>query len=429
MNKYKKNLLYLASNRSLMVFCGGLFTVFLAQNLSEKQFGEFSLAQALILVGISVSAFGMEGVVNQKAAKDQFDGFNAWFHAFIMQLVLSIFSVALIYIMLFKLNIYSELKYFFILFIAPLIIIRSTLSVKYYFDGIAHAGSYSLMENIILTIGFSVKILFLSLSVSMSFILLAFVVEALLIGLLLLAKIYRQHPSILTLQKIEFISLIKTSFPFFISGLAVILYIRMDIAFVEYFIGFEAVGNYALASRLVEIFYIVPSIYISAKITKIVMLYEGSQESFKLHLNVVNSTLFYSALILSIAIMLVSDKVISFVFKGKYTDAYSIVNILCFSLIPVFCGNIVGRFFLLKGRPWLILINTFCGLGCNFFLNFILVPIYGVQGAAFSTVASQIFSNFIINLFSSCGRELFNAQLSGILTPKKIVKEIMYFRG
>ena len=144
------------------------------------------------------------------------------------------------------------------------------------------------MENIILTIGFSVKILFLSLSVSMSFILLAFVVEALLIGLLLLAKIYRQHPSILTLQKIEFISLIKTSFPFFISGLAVILYIRMDIAFVEYFIGFEAVVNYALASRLVEIFYIVPSIYISAKITKIVMLYEGSQESFKLHLNVVN---------------------------------------------------------------------------------------------------------------------------------------------
>ncbi|ENG1987132.1 oligosaccharide flippase family protein, partial [Escherichia coli] len=46
--------------------------------------------------------------------------------------------------------------------------------------------------------------------------------------------------------------LFMNGFPFMLSSLAIILYMRMDVYFIDYFMGKEAVGQYSLAVRFAE---------------------------------------------------------------------------------------------------------------------------------------------------------------------------------
>lgn len=429
MNQYLKNLLHLSGNRLVIVFLGGIFTIVLAKNITESQFGEFALAQTIVLLGCGVSAFGMEGIVNQSAANNRILGFYTWLHAFLIQITLSALVVLILYIIFYKMNLYPELRPYFIVFVAPLIIIRSTLSVKYYFDGQAKVWIYSSGENFIIVLSFLLKIFVLTLNLEINYVLTLFVFESIVVALFLLRKIFQQKSVTIFIQFAEIARLVRLSAPFFISGLAVMLYLRMDIAFVQHYVGYEAVGNYALASRLTEIFYIVSTVYVGAKIKNFVLTYEKNITLFQEKLSVINATLFYSALLFTVLIIVLSESVVQFIFDDKYESVDDITLILSFTLMPIFLGSLVGRYYLIKHRPWIVPINTFIGLCINFVLNSILVPDYGVQGAAISTVISQFFSNILANIFTTCGRELFISQISSVVMPQKFIRELIHFRG
>ena len=92
-----------------------------------------------------------------------------------------------------------------------------------------------------------------------------------------------------------------------------------------------------------------------------------------------------------------------------YKKADLILNIYVFTCLPLFLGAAQGLWMLNHRRSHLYLLQTICGAVASVLANFLLIPIWGLHGAAASAVISQVISSLLVN--SIFARDLFLMQL------------------
>ena len=85
---------------------------------------------------------------------------------------------------------------------------------------------------------------------------------------------------------------------------------------------------------------------------------------------------------------LFSDFVMEIMFGSEYIAGGVALSILAFSYFISSLLGLASRLLQAYGRTEIVMICSFFGAGANFALNLLLIPIYGVKGAAFATGCS-----------------------------------------
>ena len=106
-----------------------------------------------------------------------------------------------------------------------------------------------------------------------------------------------------------------------------------------------------------------------------------------------------------------------------YLTAYIPLIILVFGIWIGVLGNIHYIWMTCENKEKYSLFYSFCGSFANIILNAILIPKYGIIGAAIATLSSQIFSNIIAFLFIKDARCL-SFMLLKSLNPIIGIKEL-----
>jgi Na+-driven multidrug efflux pump len=89
----------------------------------------------------------------------------------------------------------------------------------------------------------------------------------------------------------------------------------------------------------------------------------------------------------------------------------------------VFLGVASAKWFLVENLQMLSLQRAIYGMITNIILNFILIPKYGIQGAAFATLVSQAISTYIIDFFHIKTRKMFYMKSKTIFLTTILKKE------
>ncbi|NOI95783.1 polysaccharide biosynthesis C-terminal domain-containing protein [Vibrio sp. T3Y01] len=169
--------------------------------------------------------------------------------------------------------------------------------------------------------------------------------------------------------------------------------LNIDILMLEYFNFTEVLAIYRNASVLIVSILFIPAILIGNQYLEIVKV-SGDRNKLKtFYLDYAKLSGPISILIV-VGVYLLGDHFIRFSFGEKYIDSSSVLIILSLSLIPNFLlrtpiGNILSA----MGRSNLNVILSFVCVAINIFLNYYLVPIYGLFGAAWSTVIAMYISS------------------------------------
>ena len=74
-------------------------------------------------------------------------------------------------------------------------------------------------------------------------------------------------------------------------------------------------------------------------------------------------------------------------------------------------GIAANLWFIAEGLTQETFKRSMMGAIINILLNFLMIPRYGIFGAAISTVVSQAFASFLLNAINSKTRELFWLQV------------------
>ena len=217
-----------------------------------------------------------------------------------------------------------------------------------------------------------------------------------LINLLLTGRVYlRSHPIQPRFNKKIIFSLLRESIPSGISGLIVVVYLRMDNLMIGGLIGEQGVGIYATAYRLTEPFLLVfssLSFSVYAILSKHRLSHEMS-EAKRSYMTILLPTIGTSFIIAALLSAFSSD--IVGIFSQTYKAAGAVLIILAWSIFFKATNAQLTAFINSRAQYRLMMTISFFNLIIAVVCALLLIPRYGIRGAAAAVVITEGLNMFI----------------------------------
>jgi len=197
------------------------------------------------------------------------------------------------------------------------------------------------------------------------------------------------------------LSLLKDSWPLILSGLAIMVYMRIDQIMIGNIIGEREVGIYSAAVRISEIWYFIPMAIFSSVYPKMIEYRKQSQYLyFKRSQQLFN---FMVILGYSVGLFFVffSKTIVNFLFGSQYLQASNILSVHIWTGVFVSLGVVSSQFLLVENYTKLLFHRTALGAIFNIVFNLALIPKYGGVGAAISTLISQFIVGYLFDIFNN----------------------------
>lgn len=209
--------------------------------------------------------------------------------------------------------------------------------------------------------------------------------------------------------------LLHESWPLMLSGLAIMLYMRIDQVMLGEISGTQEVGMYSAALRLSEAWYIIPAVIISSVMPSLTRAHATSVESYYRKLQKLFSLLARIAYLVALPMTLIATPIVTLLFGEQYTAAGPILAVHIWAALFVFLGVGMSPWILNEGLTRFSLFQTMAGAIVNVLLNFYLIPLYGGLGAAISTLLSQMAATYFALALFKRTRKIFKIETRAIL--------------
>jgi PST family polysaccharide transporter len=193
--------------------------------------------------------------------------------------------------------------------------------------------------------------------------------------------------------------LLMESWPYMLSGLAIIIYMRIDQIMLREIMGTAELGYFSAAITLSSIWYFIPVMISQSVGPSIAKKRSNDSDGYDRSINNLFSLMWWIMLPLSIVIALISSPVITTLYGKAYSESAVVLSVHVFANIPVGLGVMQGLWIVNENKNTLSLTKTAAGAISNVLLNLLLIPRYGAVGAATATVVSQSISSVFSNIF------------------------------
>jgi len=220
--------------------------------------------------------------------------------------------------------------------------------------------------------------------------------------------------------------LINDSWPFILSTLAIVVYMRSDQLMIKYLLGDTENGYYAVALKLSEMWYFFPALIIDSLYPAIVNAKNTNEALYKERMENLLSGMYLLGLLIAIFITIFGPTLLELIYSSKYNPSKSVLVIHIWSILFGYLGVASGKWLLTENLQKYTFYRTILGAVANVGLNLIWIPKYGINGAAMATLVSQIIAAYIGHLLSPKTWPLF-IMVSRTLLGINLVKSIKGF--
>lgn len=190
-------------------------------------------------------------------------------------------------------------------------------------------------------------------------------------------------------------ALVSRSWPLILSGLAVSLYNRVDQLMLGFMLPDKAdVGRYAASVTLAESWYFVPLAVVVARQAGVMRAHESSDSQFRHSSQRLFDHVIGLSLLCALLVAVGSPVLIRLLFGAGYVTMDSIVCAVVLTAAGVLAvtGSARGPWLIARGLERYTLLYLGTGAVLNITLNLLLIPRFGIVGAATATLAAQCVS-------------------------------------
>jgi len=207
--------------------------------------------------------------------------------------------------------------------------------------------------------------------------------------------------------------LLSESWPFILSGFSIMVYMRIDQIMIKEMLGAEQLGVYTAVLPIATVWQFIPIILNSSLAP---FLARKKEESEIVYLRVLGNIFkVYSLMAWLVCIVTVAfaEIVIDILYGAQYAQGAYILSIYVFANIFIYVGVAQGLWMLNDRRAIVGLFNTMVGASVSICGNLILIPQFGLMGAAVTSVVAMATSACLANFISS--RKVFFMQMKSLL--------------
>ncbi len=410
------NIAWLLVDKLLRMGTGLLVVVWIARYLGSEQFGLLSFATAFVSLFGFVSGLGLQGIVVRDIVRDPSSKEETLGTAAALKLIGGLIAYSCVLLAIFWLRPNDQLAKTLVAILGSAMLFNSSEITVYWFESQVLSRYTVWAQNSCFLIFAAVKVGLIVNNAPLVAFAWATLAEAVIVALVLLSifnwyglKIWALR---ITMARAK--TLLSDSWPLLLSGIAIIIYMKVDQIMLGQIVGDKAVGVYSVAVRISEVWYFIPTVITSSIFPSILKAKERSESDY----NQLFQNLYDLMVAISFAIALpmtfLSAPLVAILFGEDFFASGPVLVIHIWSSIFVSLSVSSGKWLLSENRQDLAFQRNFLGLVVNIALNFILIPSFGAVGAAIATIISYALAGFAWDYLHEDTRLMFYMKLRSL---------------
>jgi len=399
--RYFANTSWLFAEKVLRMVVGLFVGVWVARYLGPEKFGLLSYAQSFVALFSAFATLGLDGIVVRELVKNPEREGELLGTSFGLKLIgaLAVFIMLAIAIPFTSNDRYTNILVFII---ASATIFQAFNVVDMYFQAKVMGKFITFANTLSLLLSSIAKVVFILVQAPLIAFAWMVVFESFVLAIGYVYFYVNNHSlsdkKHFTFKLHTAKSLLKDSWPLILSGLVIMIYMRIDQVMIKEMLNAEAVGQYSAAVRISEAWYFVPVVISSSLFPAIINAKKQSEELYYARLQRLYDLMVWIAISIALPMTFLSDYVVNLLYGEQYNQAGSVLMIHIWAGVFVGLGVAQGRFWITNNlQKQQFLITLSCSV-INVILNFILIKPFGVYGAALATLISYGLGSLVFPL-------------------------------
>lgn len=425
-NKLILNILWLIFDKIFILLLQFFVGVKIANYYGATLFGQYSYAVSLVAFSNIFFELINSRVLKKYYTKNNFNilVFNTNF--FKNSIAIILFFIPIIYKFFYKID--NTLFYLLILLCLDNILMTATSGIENFFEYKLEAKRIVISNNIVKIISYFLQYICMILNKGIIFIAIVRCIGSLIRVIILKYQYNSSYLGKLENKSVKLdikliVKIIDESKYLWFSFVSFLIYTQTDRLMINHYLGVEEVGVYTIGMQLSNILAILIGPIQNSLFPKFLELYRNDYQKYYNFYKLTNTIITQFYLIITLISIIVVKYTFKYVYSSQYDGAILIYSILAFSVFIKANGSLQTSHMTIKNITKKSFYKTLVSLILNIILNILLIPKYGINGAAIATLITQFIALFLIDFFIKEYQEQAIIQLKS-LNLIYLIKEI-----
>lgn len=386
-----KNMSWLLVSQIIASVCAFIWTILMARYLGVNHYGIFGFATSFTAILAIIVDLGINTHVVRHVATDYDSAPKYLGNALPLKSIFSILAMILTLIILIIMKA-DELTTTVTLLFTIEMIIKSYVNLLNGSFQAFEEGKYQGIGNTILHV---ILLIFILITIFTDFGLIGISVSYILANAITLLYAYYSFKKHITKPKfeldLEFCKQITVlSIPFAVIGLLYTIYYSIDIVMLTNMVGSYASGIYNATYKLISVLTLFYSVYTAVIFPVMSRLFNNDESLLLISLEKSIKYLMLIIIPIAVATVLYSADIVHLIYGHEYDAASSVLTILIWTVCLLFVSGACNS--LLNASHKEVAVTKIYAVAAvfNIVLNFFLIPKFSYNGAAMTTVLSDV---------------------------------------
>lgn len=396
LRKVTANFTWLLSERILLMVVTMVVGIYVARSLGPENYGVLSFAVSFVSLFSAMSTLGMNRVmvkelVNHEEAHNELMG---------TAVLLQLGGATLLFISVYTASQIMDTdaqERTIMYIIAAGTLITCFQPIVYHFQSQVLSKYEAISRTAAMIVLSAVKVILVVSGAPLIYLAFAYFLRSVTSSAFLLYFYHKKGGSLFKwkFDKKIAVGLFYDCWPIIISGLVVSVHMKIDQVMINQMLGSTEVGYYAAAAKLSEVWYFLPTIIVSSVYPILIKYKNRSDSLYKQQLRKLYDLMVVLSLSVAIPTTFLSGWVTDIIYGEEYIKTGQVLALHIWAGVFMFMGIVRGNWTVIEKQQKYNPIIQAGGAFFNIVFNFILIPIYGIMGAAIATLGT-VAANLLI---------------------------------
>lgn len=404
---------WLLFDKLVRMVSGLLVSALVARYLGPYQYGQLAYVLAFLAFFQAVSGLGMDGIIVRDIAKNVNESSVILGTALLLRLVTGLLCWSLSVVLMALMSGWGDQSVYITATAGAVLVFQGADTVDLWFQSQSQSRRTVLVKLSAYVVSNGVKIILILTHAPILAFAAVIALDALVVacGLIYAYQFFSCNKSWAVSSALAK-RLLKESWPFILSGISTMIYMRVDQLMIKQMLGEKALGIYAAVLPLSMIWCFIP---MTLSVSLAPLVARKKREGDRAYWAVLNEIFRYFSILgwlVCIPISIFAPFIVNLLFGSEFSCGGKVLSIVIFCNLFINIGVAQSLWILNEKKSILSLYKTISGALVCVIANIYFIPWLGLVGAAISAVLAQCISAFLANIILC--REIFYVQINSI---------------
>jgi O-antigen/teichoic acid export membrane protein len=411
--KIVDNIGWLFFDKILRMGLGLLIGVWVARYLGPEQFGLLSFATAFVGLFGAVATLGLQSIVVRNIVQYPSCKNETLGTAAVLQLLAGLVAYVSILLAIFWLRPDDAFAKLIVAILGSGMLFKFSEIALYWFESQVMSKYMVWVQNSCFLVFAGIKVMLILQGAPLIAFAWVILAEAIATALLMVAMFtwrgFKIKSLTVSFEKVK--ALLLDSWPLMLSGMAIMVYMKIDQIMLGQMLGDKAVGIYSAATRISEVWYFIPTVVVASVFPSILVAKKQSEELYQARTQRLYDLMVWMSVAIALPMTFLAEPIVTLLYGYEFKESSLVLAIHIWTSLFVFLGVASSQWLIAENLQILSLQRTALGAITNIGLNLLLIPSDGAVGAAIATLIAQIVAAFLFDILQKKTRKMFCMKL------------------